>query len=87
MPSLRRCPFSQITDQVWEILQWWGEFKELGALPWGGSDLMEQPAYVLEAFNMCIELKGKIELEGHKKSEREREQWQRRNAKSASRSS
>jgi len=48
---------------------------------------MEQPAYVLEAFNMCIELKGKIELEGHKKSEREREQWQRRNAKSASRSS
>lgn len=48
---------------------------------------MQQPAYVLEAFNLCLELKNKVELEKYKKAEREREKWQRRNAKSASRSS
>ena len=81
MPTLRRCPWSQISDETWEVIRWWGEFKEFGVLPWGGSDLMEQPAFVLEAFNLCTEIKNVFQAEMAKK---EKSQWQ-KTAKSGSR--
>jgi hypothetical protein len=81
MPELRRCPWSQTDDETWEAIRWWGEFKEFGVLPWGGSDLMEQPAFVLEVFNLCTEIKNVFQGEQAKK---EKSQWQ-KTAKSGSR--
>lgn len=53
MPGLRRCPWSVIGDEVWVLLTWWQDWKTLQVLPWGGSDIMDQPAYVLQAFKKC----------------------------------
>ena len=83
MPSLRRCPWSQVTDEAWQIVQWWAEYKEFGCLPWGGGDLMGQPNFVLEGFILCSEIKNKVRVEAGKEQQR---QWQRKE-KSASRSS
>ena len=81
MPSLRRCPWSQIDTDALEAVGWWAEYKEFGALPWGGSDLMEQPAFVLQIFTFCTDLKNKIESEHVRK---EKAKWQ-KTAKSGSR--
>lgn len=35
------------------IVQWWRDWKSFGVLPYGGSDLKLQPAYVLQAFRIC----------------------------------
>ena len=61
MPKLRRCPWSQIDNDAWQCVRWWLEWKEFNCLPWGGNDLMEQPAYVLEALLICNEIKNKVE--------------------------
>lgn len=78
LPSLRRCPWSQINDEAWMAIRWWGEFKEFGVLPWGGSDVMEQPAFVLDVFNLCVEIKNSAE---HEASKREKTKWQQKKGK------
>ena len=78
MPSLRRCPWSQIDDETWSCVSWWSEYKELGALPWGGNDLMEQPNFVIEAILACTEIKNAVELEN---AERRAQSWQKSTAK------
>ena len=82
MPSLRRCPWSQIDAEAWACISWWSEYRELGALPWGGGDLMDQPNFVIEAIIFCTELKNSIELE---KAERRAQAWHKQSAKSQSR--
>tara|TARA_R110000824_G_C15230416_1_gene678499 strand:+ start:3721 stop:4092 length:372 start_codon:yes stop_codon:yes gene_type:complete len=71
MPSLRRCPWSQIDEEALMMVGWWSEYTEFGVLPWGGKDLMKQPAIVLDVFVLCTGLKNEIELkrarEGQKK--------------------
>jgi len=71
MPGLRRCPWSQITDEVWVVYGWWRDWKDLNVLPWGGSDLMEQPAYVTEGIRRCENLSNQVESEAHEKHQRE----------------
>ena len=51
--ELKRCPKSQITREVTMLVNWYQDFRGFGLLPYGGSDLMSQPAYVLEAFRVC----------------------------------
>lgn len=34
-------------------VQWWADWRDLKVLPYGGTDMMEQPAYVLEAIKAC----------------------------------
>ena len=56
------------------MLNAWSEYKELSVLPFGGSDLMEQPAFVLEAFKLIEETKVGAELrqaqEAHRRAVR-----------------
>ena len=78
MPSLRRCPWSQIDEEAWTCVTWWSEFKEFGTLPWGGNDLMEQPNFVLEAIVACTEIKNSLEIE---KARKRQSEWQKSNAK------
>lgn len=59
-PELRRCPWSQLSDDAWEVVRWWSEWKSYGVLPYGGSDLMEQPAYVLEGIEICEETAAEV---------------------------
>ena len=53
MPGLRRCPWSVIDDDTWRAMSWFREWKDLGILPWGGSEMLEQPAFVVEAISVC----------------------------------
>ena len=69
MPKLRRCPWSQIDNETWECVRWWLEWKEFSCLPWGGIDLMTQPAYVLEALLICNEIKNTVDAERIRKQE------------------
>ena len=78
MPSLRRCPWSQTDDQTWIILNWWVEWKEFQVLPFGGSDLMDQPAYVLESFALLRQLQIEIEKADSDKRQREIEREQKK---------
>tara|TARA_R100000808_G_C2118091_1_gene130110 strand:+ start:787 stop:966 length:180 start_codon:yes stop_codon:yes gene_type:complete len=45
------------------MLNNWSDYKSLNVLPFGGTDLMEQPAFVLEAFKTIEEEKTASELE------------------------
>lgn len=67
MPGLRRCPWSQLEDESWALIGWWRRWKEVGALPYGGSDIMDQPAYVIEAIQHCEEISNQITTEAHEK--------------------
>ena len=78
MPGLRRCPWSQIDSETWMCVSWWSEYKELEALPWGGSDLMSQPNFVIEAILACTEIKNSLEIE---KAERRDKAWQKSKGK------
>lgn len=73
MPDLRRCPWSQIDGDAFEAIGWWNEYEEFGVLPWGGSDLMAQPAYVLEVFVLCSDLKKRVTV---KQAREEKSKWQ-----------
>ena len=35
------------------MIGWWQEWQALGVLPFGGSDILEQPAYVAQAIAHC----------------------------------
>ena len=59
-------------------MSWWSEYKELGVLPWGGGDLMEQPNFVIEAILACTEIKNSLEIE---KAERRDKAWQKSKGK------
>ena len=67
MPELRRCPMSQIDNEAWECVSWWGEYKEFNLLPWGGNDLMDQPNFVIDVFVLCSEINKRAEAERAKK--------------------
>ena len=51
-PSLRQCPWSLIDSETNLYLTWFQEFEEFGILPFGSSDLLSEPAYILEAFQL-----------------------------------
>ena len=82
MPSLRRCPWSQLSDEVWLAYTWWSDWKSFNILPWGGTDLVEEPAYVLEVIQLCEGIRNSVEKEKYdeqnKKLERERSKLKRR---------
>jgi len=44
-------------------VRWWQNWKDLRALPYGGSDIMDQPAFVLEAVELCEATQNQIEAE------------------------
>ena len=71
-PDLRRCPWSQLSEEAWEVVRWWSEWKAFSVLPYGGADLMDQPAYVLEGIEICEELAAEIQRKKAEAEERRR---------------
>ena len=77
LPTLRRCPWSQIDDEAWLMIGWWVEWKEFQVMPFGGSDLLEQPAYVMEVFTFLQQIKNEVESHNAEKQQKEIEKQQR----------
>lgn len=48
---------------MWERVSWWQERKDFGVLPWGGDDIMQQPAEVYEVIQLCERVTSEIEAE------------------------
>jgi len=51
--DFKRCPWSLFTPPVLMCLGWWRDWRDLKVLPYEGADLMDQPAYVLDAIRAC----------------------------------
>ena len=66
-PGLNRCPWAVLTAEVWECVRWWREWRELGVLPYGGSDLMAQPHYVYQAIRLCEQTSRACEFAANQK--------------------
>lgn len=84
-PELRSCPWSEIGEEAWECVQWWVEWKEYSVLPWGGQDLMAQPAFVFEAFMVCQNVKNELESKEHEKQQQEVEKMRAKNKQAGAR--
>lgn len=52
------------------MLNDWSDYKELNVLPYGGKDLMSQPAFILEGFKLIEETRISSELEKLKASDK-----------------
>lgn len=59
-PDDIRCPWALMSPEVLLCVQWWRMWRDLGALPYGGNDLMAQPAYVTQAIVACQEECGRV---------------------------
>lgn len=55
------------------MLNAWSDYKELKVLPYGGMDLMAQPAFVLEGFKIIEEARTSTELARLKTAEKKAE--------------
>jgi hypothetical protein len=51
-PTLLRCPWSLFTPEVTVCVRWWREWRDWRVLPYPG-DMLDQPAYVVEAIEVC----------------------------------
>jgi hypothetical protein len=51
-------------------VQWWTDWRDLKVLPWGGDDLMEQPAIVLDAIRECNRVWNQVLAERAKEASR-----------------
>ena len=77
-PSLRQCPWSQISSETWELINWWLSWSTLRTLPWGGQDIMQQPAIVLEVLELCETAKKECEAKAQKQQFEELRQARKR---------
>ena len=53
LPGQNSCPWSSITEEAVTLVNFWMDFDRWRVLPFGGSDLMNYPAYIFEAFSIC----------------------------------
>ena len=83
MPSLKRCPWSQIDDESWFYIQAWVEFERFRVLPFEGADFLGQPNLVVEGFLLIYEIKAKIEKKELDKQKKEHDSQIRKTRKKA----
>ena len=76
---------SQIDDEAWMILGWWAEWQRFKILPYGGSDIMSQPATVLEAFSFFEQIKTDVENKLAKKQQRDIEKARKKSGRKTGR--
>lgn len=52
-PELLRCPWSQMTPDVHEVLTQWEDWRVLRSVPPFGSEVDAWPAYVAQGIKLC----------------------------------
>lgn len=67
------------------LLNWWRQWKDCGALPYGGNDLMAQPNHVVQAIMICQEEYGRVEADRHRRDEAELDRIDKKARKGAKR--
>jgi len=60
MPSLRRCPWSQIDAEAEAIVEAWIDWRIFGATAWGPTPL-DAPNAIFEALRMCEVIRREVE--------------------------
>jgi hypothetical protein len=70
-PSLRRCPWSQVDARALLCVRWFSDWRDYRILPFGGSKLDEEPAFVYEAIDLVSQTMREIEQEQVKKQRAE----------------
>jgi len=73
MPSLRRCPWSQIDPETMMMVSWFTDWRDYKVLPFGGAGLIDEPAFVYEAIHHASTVIRGIEAEQAKKQRAELE--------------
>ena len=77
-PSLRRCPWSQLDGLSLLYVKWFSDWRDYRILPYGGSGLDEEPAFVYEAIDLVSQTMREIEQEQIKKQRAELERQSKR---------
>lgn len=80
MPSLRRCPWSQIDDEATNHYQAWIEWRTLHTSPWG-PDIMAAPCWYVELIQWCEHLVGEAKRAQEKQQLADLERQKRQLAK------
>lgn len=82
IPESKVCPWSEITTEAIFWMNTFQDWESWRVPPFGGSDITEHPAYVLEAYQLIRNLKIEIENDTAKreadKAKKEAAQWQRK---------
>ena len=71
MPSLRRCPWSQIDPETMMMVSWFTDWRDYKILPFGGASLSEEPAFVYAVIHHASTVIREIETERAKKQRAE----------------
>ena len=75
-PELRRCPHAILTPDIWAMVDWYRDWRELGALPWPG-DILDQPGYVVDVIRTCVRVEAEIRAGEEARQNRELERLER----------
>ena len=77
-PSLRRCPWSELDGYSVLYIKWFSDWRDYRILPYGGSRLDEEPAFVYEAIDLVAQTIKQVEIERAKKQKAEMERQAKR---------
>lgn len=59
-------------------VNWWHEWRDLHVLPYGGSDMMKQPAYILDAIRECHRVYSEVQYKDAKNQQQKAEQLEKK---------
>jgi hypothetical protein len=60
-PDLKRCPKSQLDEEVWTHIKWWTDWKAGLGLPFGGRTALDEPGFVADVIRLCENEHAKIQ--------------------------
>ena len=72
-PDLRMCPWSQFDAEVNLYFGWFREWKNYGVLPYGSQNLLDEPAFVLEAIDLINTEVNSMNMQKQKQAQIEQE--------------
>jgi len=77
-PNLKRCPNAVLDDRIWSMVAWWRDWVEFHALPYGGQDILAQPAFVVDVIRTCMETSSEVDRRHAEEDERKRRDAERK---------
>ena len=62
-PEVNQCPHAYVGADGWEVIAWWQEWTSLRILPYGGSDVLAQPAQVAQGILYCATISAEVQAD------------------------